>query len=63
MTTLGERYEEIMALLPDDADLGFDDAPIEAYIMAAAEALGFAHPAAALSLDTSLDDLLAMNVP
>lgn len=60
MERLIQRYEEITALLPASIDLSaeLDDAPMEAYIMAAADHLGFDRPAIALDLDTPLEELL-----
>lgn len=55
-----DRYAEIVALLPDDVDLDEEahGGPPEAYIMAAADLLGFSEPALALDLDTPLEELI-----
>lgn len=60
MTSITDRYHEIVALLPDDVDLDEEvhGAPPEVYIMAAAEHLGFIEPALALDLETPLDELI-----
>lgn len=58
MTTISERYVEIMAALPEGTDLELDDAPIEVYIMEAADVLGFDHPALALNLALPFKELL-----
>jgi hypothetical protein len=56
--TITERYDEIMALLPEGTDLGIDEAPIEAYIISAAEVLGFRVPAVALDLEMPMATLM-----
>lgn len=58
--TITERYDEIMALLPEGTDLEIDEAPIETYIILAAEVLGFPVPAVALDLGMSMDTLMEL---
>lgn len=64
--TLQERYDEIMDKLgPGVAGAlidELDEGPIEAYILAAAEVLGFNSPGVALDLEMSLDALFDLHV-
>ena len=61
MTTLDERYAEMLRLVPDVGDLfELDDAPREEWIIAAAEARGWSVPGVALDLATPLATLKAL---
>jgi len=59
---LEERYEEMVALLPEGTDLDqyAHGAEVSTYIVGAAIALGFDHPSLALDLDTPLDELVRL---
>ena len=62
MSKTTDRYDEIMAELSeaevDEITEELDDAAPEVYILAAAEALGFAVPGVALDYEMSMETLM-----